>query len=440
MGKHSGGASATPRADVQQAEPVWTSSGLIMTTRPPATGPTPAALVPARATVREAERQVKTRKRRIRGGALSALVAVAIGIAGLVFHAATAPASHPGGPAVRTQQTLLFAVSDDANTEGVLLAADPAAHTASVTLLPSQLITTVPGRGQMGLGHALTLAGDLPAATVSDMLDGVTVDGSWSLSAQAFTQLIDSVGGLPLTLNANVATNGLILASAGTTGTQSGRVALAYAQTQGPSEVEPARLARLQQVLDALIAALPTDPAKLAATIGALGAGSTSSETPDRVAGLLEELAKVHNSAGGATDSIVPVQPVDAGGSTSAYRIDDASLSAYLKQNLAASLPDDGTGAATSVFVYNGNGEPNVGALVRAQLIRKNMRFAGSANETSFDRQTSVVLVKDASPASIATGRKVAAAMGLPASAVQINPENQNIADVVVLVGADYKG
>jgi hypothetical protein len=134
------------------------------------------------------------------------------------------------------------------------------------------------------------------------------------------------------------------------------------------------------------------------------------------------------------------VQPVDAGDTTSAFRVDDASLASYLKTNLSASLPDSGAGAAVSVFVYNGVGTPNIGSHVRTQLVRKNMRFVGSANDSTFTRTTSVVLVKDASIASITTGRRVAVAMGLPASAVQIDPSSQDIADVVVLVGADYKG
>jgi anionic cell wall polymer biosynthesis LytR-Cps2A-Psr (LCP) family protein len=411
------------------------------TTRPGVVTPTPAVVIPARATRRVVEREARSRKRRLRGGALSAFVAVVVGVLALVLRAATEPAKHAAGPVVRTQQTLLFGILNGSHTEGVLLAADPAAHTASVTLLPSQLIGTVPGRGQMALGRALTLDGDLASATVSDLLHGVTIDGSWFVSGQAFSQLVDGLGGLPLTLNATVTSKGAILAQAGTSATESGQVAFSYSQTQGPEEVEPARLARLQQVIAAMIGAFPQDPAKLAASIGALGAGSTSSESPDRLAGLLEELAKVQNDTStAAVFSIVPVQPLDAGTSAAAYRIDDDSLSAYLKQNLAASLPDTGTGAATSVFVYNGNGEPNIGSKVRVQLVRHNMRFIGSANEQTFDRATTVVLVKDAAAATIATGRSVAAALGVPASAVQINPHSQDIADVVVLIGADYKG
>ena len=446
MGKHSSGSSSSRgTATTPEPEtPTWATSGLLMTTRPggPAPAP-PAVVVPARATRRETERKAKTRKRRLRSGAVSAVVAVVVGILAIVLRAATAPASHQAGPPVRTQQTLLFAVNNGSNTEGVLLAADPAAHTASVTLLPSQLIATVPGRGQMSLGRALTLNGDLAQATVSDLLDGVQVDGSWFLSDQAFMQLVDGFGGVSLSLNANVTSHGVVLASGGTTATQSGQVALSYAQTQGPDEVEPARLSRLQQVVAAVIAALPADPAKLAASVGALGAGSTTSESPDRLAGLLEELAKVHSGtagSGSAVFSILPVIPLDSGDSSASFRVDDASLTTYLKQNLAASLPDNGTGAAAAVYVYNGNGEPNLGSKVRAQLVRKNMRFVGSANEQTFDRATSVVLVKDATTASITTGRRVAAALGLPDSDVQINPHTQDIADVVVLIGADYKG
>jgi len=48
------------------------------------------------------------------------------------------------------------------------------------------------------------------------------------------------------------------------------------------------------------------------------------------------------------------------------------------------------------------------------------------------------VLVKDATPQSRTQGERVAAALGLPASALQVAPAPQDVADVVVVTGADF--
>jgi hypothetical protein len=50
-----------------------------------------------------------------------------------------------------------------------------------------------------------------------------------------------------------------------------------------------------------------------------------------------------------------------------------------------------------------------------------------------------VVLVEDGSERSTQRGQRVAAALGLPASAIEVNPRGQTVADVIVILGSDFK-
>jgi hypothetical protein len=62
----------------------------------------------------------------------------------------------------------------------------------------------------------------------------------------------------------------------------------------------------------------------------------------------------------------------------------------------------------------------------------------GNANRFDYDK--SVVLVKDATAEAQELGEKVATALQLPATAVQIYSQENTVSDVIVILGGDYKG
>jgi hypothetical protein len=392
-----------------------------------------------RAARRLEQRRRQVLRRRIAGG-LVAVAAVGVSVQMLLQAGGAAPHPRAVTAFARTQTTLLLTVDVGTDHEGALVAADPRASSASVTLLPSRVIASVPGRGQLPLGQALGLSDAGQArATVSDLLDGVRVDSSWKLSGAALAKLIDAVGGVVVDVDTTVNSGGGVLASPGSGQRLTGAVAVAYADTLDGQEVEASRLARLQRVLDALIAGLPSDGSRLGALVGSLGGGSVSTLAPARLAQLLHTVSVVRAAgSSGPVFSLLPVQPVDAGGATPAYRTDPVALRSYLQSTLAASLPRVGVGPPLNVYVYNGVGTPNLGSTVREVLVAHGLRFAGSGNETTFGRATSVVLVHDATSASRAAGQRVAAALGLPASSVGVSTRGADVADIVVLIGADY--
>lgn len=447
MGKHSGrGATAPsppPRPEPAAVPAPRAALPPVPSFRPVAPPPSRTRLevTPSRAARRRQSRAQRSRARR-RAGLAVVVVVVLLGVAvaALLVREVTRTEAPAPPAAGRTQTTVLFALGDASpdGDEAALLAGDPAAQTASVALLPSRTLTTVIGRGQLPLGRAV--AGPdatTAAAAVSDLL-GVTVDGRWRLSPETFAALVDGVGGVTVDVDRDIVQGGAVVLRAGPGQRLTGPLALAFAQSLEPSEDEAARLSRLQGVLDSLLAALPTNPAALQASLGALDAGSESTLPVPRLAGVLVDLATARTRSAAPVFSILPVTTLDSGGDAVAYRVDPAGLRDYVQANLAASVPPGALSGGTRVFVYNGTLTYGVGTAARARLVAAGMSFVGSKNETQGGRVTSVVLVRDATEPERHRGEQVAAALGLPASAVQVAVHQQDAADVVVLTGADF--
>ena len=64
--------------------------------------------------------------------------------------------------------------------------------------------------------------------------------------------------------------------------------------------------------------------------------------------------------------------------------------------------------------------------------------IADELNDSSTGFAKTIILVPNATQQAVAVGRDVAKAMGVPSSAVQTTDEIGTIADVVVIVGADF--
>lgn len=171
--------------------------------------------------------------------------------------------------------------------------------------------------------------------------------------------------------------------------------------------------------------------------MAALGSDSESTLPPDRLAGVLLGLAAVRARPAAPVFSILPVTPLDAGGDTTAYRVDPVGLGDCVRVTLAANARS-ATGQVR-VYVYNGTYEHGVGAAARARLVAAGLDFVGSSNEATDGRTTSVLLVAADTPPLRTAGERVATALGLPASAVQVSARNGDAADVVVLTGSDFR-
>jgi hypothetical protein len=216
-----------------------------------------------------------------------------------------------------------------------------------------------------------------------------------------------------------------------------GAQAAAFAQLLVGDEPEAARLARQEQVVRAVLAALPTDPARRRAVVVGLP-GAPTGAVLDAVLATTGQLQKA--AAGDDLPSVVlPTHDIDTGGSVTAYGLDtDAATTLVAARLPGARLPD--AGHRLRVLVQNGVGTPGLGDAARSRLVAAGLSYLGGGNVDGFGVKESLVLLPDGSSANRAKGLAVTKALGLPATALRVSDNAPTVADVVVMLGSDFHG
>lgn len=418
------------RADEASAAPVTTS------------------LAPERRTraARIEERRRRRQQRRTRMTvAVAGAVALLVGVLAVVVGGAVRDDKKPTPPKVRTQRTLLFQVTGDdgAARAATLLAHDPATGRATLVLMPPHTLIDVAGLGNVVIANAVRLGGtEVAREAVSDLL-GVTVDHDWTLSARGFAALVDRVGGVTVDVDVDVTAPGpggstRVLLRAGAAQKLDGASALAFATFVAQGQDEITFQARLQAVLDALVEALPREQEVAAGMLAGLGRESRLSWDVDALAAFLEGV-RAAQAADSYEPQVLPVSTIDTGGGTPSFSIKVEEVATLVRNQLAESIPpgrDDGT---NRVLVLNGVGTPGLGGSVANRLRSTPYRVVGTRNKQGFGVTESVVVVFDSSEPSLEKARDVARRLGLAETAVRIGTQNQSVADVIVVIGADYK-
>ena len=393
--------------------------------------------------------RMERRKRRQRVGVMgiAGLVVVAIVIVAAVAFGVHKAVSSGNHSAPQTQETVLLQIqgADRTALGTALLAHGPSSGNGVELLVPSQLITDVCGVGQVTFGQ--TLAAPNGAAVsrqaVSAALGGVIVDGSWVMSEGAFADLINAVGGVTVDVDVNViahdsnGTSKIVLQP----GSQhlNGAQAVEFATYQASTnESAAAQLSRLQLVVDAMVRALPRTTAQTETLLHNLGPAAASTLGVPRLAALLVGLADDSRQTGGVLASDLPTNLVDSGGPPT-YTVDTEQTAQLVESAFKASLPPVSKGEKISVELRNGVGTPGLDATACPKLAKAGLVYAGQGNAGSFSNQPSEVQINSDSPADIAQGRTVAKALGLPASDVVEAQFGQDTADVIVILGRDYR-
>lgn len=413
---------------------------------PPPAGPT---FVVAPRKSRRALRAERRRQQRRRIGAAGiagiVVAAIAIGVGvGFGVHNATTGDSNSG----RTQQTLLMSVvgADGVALENALLATHGPSDSAQAVevLVPSRVITDVCGFGTLQFGAILKLPGGARVAqrAASDLLGGVTVDGTWVLTTTQLAQLVDSVGGVTVDVDTDVIQRGaggarVLVVPKGSGQRLNGSRAVAFATYVAPGEDASGVLARFQSVLDGVLTQLPSSSTAAATTLSRLGRGAASTLGVQRLARILTSVA-ADVRANNALPTDLPTVKIDSGGSPS-YRVDTQATTRLVSSNLGDSWPEAARHPRVRVFVQNGVGTPGLVDAACSRLTARGFAFAGSGNASQFGFTTSKVLVFDSTVAAAQVGNRVAAALRLPASDVEVSSQGQNVADVVVILGKDFK-
>jgi hypothetical protein len=181
------------------------------------------------------------------------------------------------------------------------------------------------------------------------------------------------------------------------------------------------------------------DAASFTKALSGLGPGAQLNMSATRVSELMAGLATdIH-------DNKVDIQSLDVKavevGSTTSFSIDTPEVKKFVQASLAASIPEGLRSGDNRVLVKNGIGTPQLGATTRPRLLKAQFVYLDGGNVPGFPfrARKSAVLIFDGSLAARERGAKVAAALGLPASDVQISNIGQSVADVIVVLGRDYK-
>lgn len=416
-----------------------------ITTAPPVVPRPVPSLVPNGRGQRKVARRDERRKH-LRKASLVAGVLVAIGaVVGAILVTTGGGASTPAAAAAsgaRTQHTVLLSLAP-ANGQALdsfLLAHDSAnGGQGVVVLVPSNIVTDVAGRGSMPLGGAAAFGPEVAGATLSDLIS-VTVDGNWVLTPDALSALVDHLGGVTADISDDILVNGQVVVAQGNGQQLTGAQAAAVAGYSAAGEPSIARLARFQSVLTGIMAKLGTDPAAISTVLAGLASGSTMGKNTavvSRVLGGLEGDVKAQN----VTYTTLPTTVLDTGDQTERLAADGTQVATMVTQYFAQSIPPGRVAGRNRVIVLNGTGALGLGQSARDRLTAHGLVFVRSANQPGFGfvHKASVVLVPDATPDSIASGRRVAAALGLPASDVETSTVDTTAADVLAILGNDYK-
>jgi hypothetical protein len=126
----------------------------------------------------------------------------------------------------------------------------------------------------------------------------------------------------------------------------------------------------------------------------------------------------------------LPVKPIDLGGQTF-FEPQRDKIADLLLQWWDVKLGAEDS--AVRVIIYNGAGTPGIAGQAAQQLIAAGMRVVDTKNADRFDYDTTLVVVQDGNTEQ---GEQVRAALG--AGEVVDKPSEQNVADVIVIIGKDY--
>jgi hypothetical protein len=192
-------------------------------------------------------------------------------------------------------------------------------------------------------------------------------------------------------------------------------------------------------VLRGVMQGLPDKADDVTALLARLGKGSQS--TLARPA-LVDLLLRAHRAAtaGKLVPDVLPVNSIDAGGAEEAYGLNGAQAAALMKTDFGPSLIQGGPGAATRVYVQNGVGTPGLVDKARTRLVAQGFRFVNGGNAPQFGVKKTIIYIADSTETSQRRGVKVAAALGVPAASVTGTQQGQTVADVIVILGSDFRG
>lgn len=163
----------------------------------------------------------------------------------------------------------------------------------------------------------------------------------------------------------------------------------------------------------------------LRGVMGAVQSSDLSAEDQARIAEFID-------SVSGDRTALVslPLKPIDLGGQTY-YEPQRDRIADLLMQWWGVKVGAEDT--SVRVIIYNGVGTPGVAGEAAQQLIASGMRVVDTKNADRFDYDTTLVVVQSGNTEQ---GEQVKVSLGV--GEIVDQPSEQDVADVVVIIGRDY--
>ncbi|MEV6400450.1 LCP family protein [Streptomyces sp. NPDC051907] len=313
-------------------------------------------------------------------------------------------------------------------TSTALLVDNATTKQGTTVLLPNALSVANDDGTATTLGKSVEDDGSTGTREAIGSLLGAKITGTWRLDTPYLENLVEMVGGIDLTTDAEVpaAKKGEDpVVKKGENQTLNGRMAVAYATYAGPGEAEAKQLQRFGQVMQGVLRKFPTDPKSATLNVETLAQILDPSLREKDLGASLAKLAE-HAKGGDYKTAVLPVQQDGT--------LTDQAANSVVKDVLGGSVSAPEKGAALRVGVKNATG--NAGAADKARISLVNGGYAVIDSGKADASSSSKVTYGDA--AQKAKAEEVAKTLGLPVSAVEKGKAAPN-ADVSVVLGSDYK-
>ena len=210
-----------------------------------------------------------------------------------------------------------------------------------------------------------------------------------------------------------------------------------YVTVQLPGEKDGARLQRFADVLVKVVADLPDEQERMMQILTSLGALARSTIATEDVAAFLLELQRelLLDQRVYATLPVDPVPQTDP----ATYLLQHVAAQVMVRDLLPEAVLSPGETGRVRVLVQDAVGQPELVARVRDLLVGAGFAYVNGGGTQAVDPTRTLVLLPDDTPEARERGLAVAAALGVPDTALAVSMVGQNVADVVVVLGTDAK-
>ncbi|PKV85697.1 LCP family protein [Streptomyces sp. TLI_146] len=313
-------------------------------------------------------------------------------------------------------------------TSTALLVNNATTKQGTTVLLPNTLAVSNDDGTRTTLGKSVDSDGSQGTREALGALLGTKITGTWRLDTPFLQNLVDLVGNIDISTDADVPgakADAAPVVKKGDDQTLTGQMAVAYATYKAPGEADAKQLQRFGQVMYGVLRKISDDPKAATITVQTLAQILDPSLPESDLGASLAKLAE-HAKVGAYKTALLPVQP---DGTLSAQAGDSV-----VKDILGGSVTAPDKGAAVRVGVSNASGNPKAADKARVDLVNGGYAVidAGGASTAA----SSSVTYGDTGQK--AKAEEVAKTLGLPAGAVKQGKAAAN-ADVTVVLGKDYK-